>query len=237
MQNHSNHELESRLAESIRRESEALGFAASERDVACPEMRISRHGSGNPRIDATVMRRGIAPSGSLIRPDYKPADNDMAPSVVDELKIVEMQDMDVASVRFIGPYKGIGKAVGLLCRWADKCGLLGSDATVFGALHDSPVTTLEEDLRSDACIVAPPGIATKAPVYFQRINCKGSYVCNYFEFMNPREFPRRWSESTRRIQGRGLQIDDRPMLEIYHGNMLKWDGTFRVDICIPVRPL
>lgn len=237
MLNKTNLELEACLADHFRHESEAAGFADPDNLTACtPAMRQPRHSVERPDFSGVAMRRGTS-DRDLIHNNDQPFHADVMPSVVSAVKIVEIPDMDVASVRYIGPYEGIGKALGILYGWAAPRGLLRPGVTAFGAMYDIPGITPKNELRSDACICVPNGVVTKPPVYCQRIACKGLYASGHFEFVDQREFPLHWYELFARwLPHSDFQYDERPMMEFYCGDPRMRDGVFRVDICIPVIP-
>jgi len=163
-------------------------------------------------------------------------DDEMAKNA--SVRIVEMHNMHIACVRFIGPYLGIGKAFSTLFCWAVERQLLKPDALIMGVYHDMPEITSPDQLRSDACITVPIGTETAAPVSTRPFLCAGDYAVGHFEFKNVRYFPRVWRYMTSQwIPASGCQIDERPMFEIYRGDPMMMDNVFRVDICVPVRPL
>jgi DNA gyrase inhibitor GyrI len=233
MLNHKSSENASRFADYFRRESEAVGF--SELDFGRNNEEAS-HDSANPSDGGMCIRRPVSNPGQLIRPEsgeWKATTP--VPSVRPKVKIIEMPDMDVASVRFIGPYTKISRAVTILYAWAQPLGLLANYPLVFCALYDVPGITPIEDMRSDACILVPHDTQLKAPVSKRHIASGGTYACAHFEFRDKREFPVHWYEMCNRWLPRsGYRMDDRPMLEIYRGDPRMLDGFFRVDICIPI---
>ena len=168
-------------------------------------------------------------------PDWTgdPSDSRMETKTLGDLqvKLVDMPDMNLARVRFIGPYTGIAKAFHLLYFWAEPLGLMTPDSLILGIYHDIPGNTPPGDLRSDACLCVPPGTKARAPVSIKPFNSRGRYACGYFEFRDEREFPRAWNLMTAEwLPQSGYQFDERPTFEIYH-------GVFRVDICLPVKAL
>lgn len=154
------------------------------------------------------------------------------------VRIEEMTDLNLACVRYVGPYLGIGKAFRLLSCWALERQLMRPESLILGVYHDIPDATRPEDLRSDACITVPLGTKKSVPVTIRTLACKGTYACGHFEFMDARHFPEAWRIMTGVwLPQSGLQFDDRPTFEIYRGDRMMLDDTFRIDICIPVRPL
>ena len=233
MLNRKSSENASRFADYFRRESEAVGF--TELDFGRNREDASRDPVNPLGNGDRIFNRGVNEPGQLIRPESADQNTTSVPSVRPKVKIIEMPDMDVASVRFIGPYTRISRAVTILYAWAQPLGLLANYPLVFCALYDVPGITPVEDMRSDACILVPHDTPLKAPVSMRHIASGSTYACAHFEFRDKREFPVHWYEMCNRWLPRsGYRMDDRPMLEIYRGDPRMLDGLFRVDICIPI---
>ena len=154
------------------------------------------------------------------------------------VRIVRMGKMHLACIRFIGPYMGIGKAFRTLFCWAVPLGLVKPETLVIGVYHDIPGITPPDQLRSDACISVPEGTKVATPASLRILDCTGDYACGYFEFKDARNFPKVWKYMTAIwLPSSGYQFDDRPTFEIYRGDKMMMDDIFRVDICLPVKPL
>ena len=73
-----------------------------------------------------------------------------------EAEIKEMPAWNVACVRHVGPYPGIGKAIERIFQWAGQKGLIQFPKTqVLAVYHDDPQTVDVSELRSDACVTVP----------------------------------------------------------------------------------
>jgi AraC family transcriptional regulator len=193
-------------------------YHSADEKTLLPDVNVIRRGF-NERFAHSLHQTGIQPTLDL------------------SVLILDMPDMEVASVRLIGPYNGIGKALSLLHCWGTATGMATPETLVFTALYDSPALIEPEQLRSDVCMTVPLGTEARNPVYVQKLKCAGKYACGHFEFWDPREFPSHWkSISVDWLATSGCLPDlSRPMLEIYRGDPMMLDGMFRVDICVPIR--
>jgi DNA gyrase inhibitor GyrI len=154
------------------------------------------------------------------------------------VRLVEMPDMSLACVRYIGQYMGVGQAFRLLYCWALENRLMTPESLVLGLYHDCPGDTAPEELRSDACLTVPPGTEPSVPVTIRALASRGTYACGRFVFRDARNFPLAWKTMTAGwLPASGLQFDNRPVFEIYRGDPLMLDDTFRIDVCLPVKPL
>ncbi|MDR6293862.1 AraC family transcriptional regulator [Inquilinus ginsengisoli] len=67
----------------------------------------------------------------------------------------------VAAVRHTGPYLEIGRSFDTLVAWARARQLLGQATRSLGLYHDDPGAVAAADLRADACLEVPEGIAAE----------------------------------------------------------------------------
>jgi AraC family transcriptional regulator len=162
----------------------------------------------------------------------------------DELKIEvkELQDMPVAYVRHIGPYKGDEKLferlIGKLCTWAGPRDLLNFPETKMMAIyHDSPEITDENKLRISICITVPEN--TKVDGDIGKMIIKGGkYAIASFELRSD-QFEDAWQA----VYGiwlpeSGCQPENGPTFELYQNDPKEHpEGKHLVDICIPVKPI
>lgn len=74
-----------------------------------------------------------------------------------DIEIREMDEATYAGVDHAGPYAGIGEAFGRLMQLAGPAGLVHGPPETFGIYYDDPRATPEDQLRSRACLVVPPG--------------------------------------------------------------------------------
>lgn len=159
-----------------------------------------------------------------------------------EITVEEMDDIHVAYIRHIGPYKGDTKLFeGLfekLFRWAGPRGLMNRpDLKVISVYHDDPEITDEEKLRTSACISVPENTEVDGEIG-KMLLPKGKYAKGRFE-ISPNEYQAAWDT----ICGgwfpeSGYQPADGLCYESYLNNPKEHpQGKHIVEICIPVKPL
>jgi len=154
------------------------------------------------------------------------------------VKIEELPDMNVASVRHIGSYSEIGEAFGALFAWAGPRGLVNATSKTLGMYFDSPESTPTDKLRSDACVTVPEGTQGEGLVTVKKLSTNGRYAFGHFEFDGKEGFQKAWNAMMGVwLPQSSFQCDDRPCFEIYHNGCSEEHEHFIVDICIPVRPL
>ncbi len=156
--------------------------------------------------------------------------------------VKELQDMHVAYIRHVGPYKGDAKLfAGLferLMKWAGPRDLLRFPTTLcMSVYHDDPKVTDEEKLRTSICLTVPAGTEVDGEVGKMTIP-GGKYAVANFT-LSPDQYEQAWQA----VYGgwlpeSGYQPDDRPSFEIYRNNPDEHpERKCIVDICIPVKPL
>ena len=69
-----------------------------------------------------------------------------------EVRVDDVDAMQVLFVRHTGPYDEVGYIWSQLFAWAGPRGLVGPMPTSFGVLHDDPAVTPPECVRYDACL-------------------------------------------------------------------------------------
>lgn len=159
-----------------------------------------------------------------------------------EIAVEEMDDMHVAYIRHIGPYKGDSKLFeGLfnkLFTWAGPRGLMsGPDLKVMAVYHDDPEITDEEKLRTSVCIFVPKNTEVGGEIGKMTIP-KGKYARGKFEIAID-EFQAAWDT----ICGgwfpeSGYQPADGLCYESYRNDPKDHpEGKHIVEIFIPVKPL
>jgi len=198
------------------------------------------------RFGMTAMqwRRGGATRwGKRRKPDRKPGKatrRGRSDRAGVNVKVVALPRYRVAYMRHVGPY-GAGGIPALWERfrtWMGTHDLLGPDSIKLGIGHDDPEVTAPEKCRYDACVVVPGGFQADRWVNVADVP-GGKYAET--EFVGTAHAIREAWETLYRswLPGSGYQPDDRPCLEIYRGNpsVDSRRGTFRCELCMPVRPL
>jgi AraC family transcriptional regulator len=87
-----------------------------------------------------------------------------------DVTLKDMPELRVATVRHIGPYDQIPQAFERLGALAGAAGLLERpDKMMLAIYHDDPASVPPDQLRSDAAITVPEGVALPAGLSEQRI--------------------------------------------------------------------
>ena len=148
----------------------------------------------------------------------------------------ELPRYRVAYMRYVGPYgpHGIPELWKRFRKWME----LGPNSIKLGIGHDDPDVTAPEKCRYDACVVVPESFA--GDTWVNVIDVPGGKYA-VAEFIGTADKIREAWEALYRswLPGSGYQPDDRPCLEVYRGNpeVDGRPGTFRCELCVPVRPL
>lgn len=159
-----------------------------------------------------------------------------------QVEVKEMEEIHVAYVRHIGPYKGdtklFDKLFNKLFKWAGARDLLRFPETkCLTVYHDNPEITNEDKLRTSVCISVPDDTVVDGEVGKMTIPA-GKYAFARFE-INSDEYEDAWNA----VYGvwlpeSGYQPDDRPCYELYLNNPKEHpEGKHIIDICVPVKPL
>ena len=152
----------------------------------------------------------------------------------------ELPRYRVAYMRYVGPYgpHGIPELWKRFRTWMETRGLLGPDSIKLGIGHDDPDVTAPEKCRYDACVVVLESFA--GDKWVNVIDVPGGKYA-VAEFIGTADKIREAWEALYRswLPGSSYQPDDRPCLEVYRGNpeVDGRPGTFRCELCVPVRPL
>jgi len=155
-----------------------------------------------------------------------------------EIDVQELPALQVAYVRHIGPFGGVGRAFDKLMRWAGPRGLVRFPETkLLGVYHDNPDITEEAKLRSSACLTVPPGTKVEGEVGLMAIP-GGTFVVARAE-VAASQFGEAWNALMRDwLPESGYQPDDRMCYEVYLNDPKTHpEGKFLVEICQPIRPL
>jgi AraC family transcriptional regulator len=76
-----------------------------------------------------------------------------------EIVMREEPALRLAAMGHRGAYTGIGTVFDRIMAWAGARGLIGEHTRFIGLYHDDPTSVAEQDLRSDACLTVPAGVA------------------------------------------------------------------------------
>ena len=200
----------------------------------------SKDGTADSKAGQADRKPGDAPDLHLLHPREHLAEQrrDGMALQAQSIEVKELPELHVAYVRHIGPYNRIGEAFGTLMRWAGPRGLLRFPETKSLAVYrDSPETTEEAKLRSDACITVPEGTKVDGEVGMMRIP-GGTFAVGSFEIGGD-QFGEAWNALMGGwLPGSGYQPDDRMCYELYLNDHEQHpQKRFIIDICEPIRPL
>ena len=156
------------------------------------------------------------------------------------VSVKTLPDFHVACMRNIGPYgpTQIPPLWETLMAWAQPRGLVTGDTPTLGISYDDPEVTPPEKCRYDACIVVPGDFAAESAVQVKDIPggkyAVSEYVGTAADIMH--SWSRIFSEW---LPSSGFQPDNRPCFELYRADCYVGQpkGSFKCDICIPVKPL
>ncbi|MFM1652180.1 GyrI-like domain-containing protein [Brevibacillus sp. B_LB10_24] len=149
------------------------------------------------------------------------------------MKVETLPKYRIAYVRQVGPYGPANtQAMEKLKKWAEKKNLLTESVIIFGIPQDNPETTLPENCRYDACVVISKDFQMDGSIGESELS-GGKYLI--FKVRHTGEdIQKAWSEIFLYVPNSGYQMDNKPILERYTGNMIKDDFC---EICVPIKPL
>lgn len=102
--------------------------------------------------------------------DFKPGQLE-APRANWRIEIRQVPPMSLLTVEHVGSYMEIGRAFEVLFGRAAAMNLLTPETRMIGVYCDDPTATPEDELRSRAAIIAPPGAEATAPL--RRVETRG----------------------------------------------------------------
>ena len=147
------------------------------------------------------------------------------------IHVEEIPDYRVAVVRRIGPYGPDNKqAMEQLKHWAQEKNLLTESAILFGIAQDNPQTTSPEHCRYDACFVISETAQLEPPIY-EGVIPGGKYLVYRLQH-TAEEVQKAWATIIPYLQSNGVQIDDKPMLERYTGELISKEMC---ELCVPIK--
>lgn len=149
------------------------------------------------------------------------------------IKIETLPKYRIAYVRQVGPYGPANmQAMVKLKNWAKEKNLLVKSAILLGIPQDHPETTPPENCRYDACLVLSEDDQADDSISEAELS-GGKYAI--FKIKHTAEaIQKAWSEIFPALHNSGYQIDNKPILERYLGDMIINDFC---EICVPIKPL
>jgi AraC family transcriptional regulator len=158
------------------------------------------------------------------------------------VEVKNLEELNVAYVRHIGPYKGDGKLFenlfNKLLTWAGPRGLINfPESKLISVYHDDPEITEDSKLRTSICLSVPEGTAVDGEVGNMKVP-GGKFAVGHFE-LSTDEYEEAWKHMVVDwLPESGYQFDDRVCYELYLNDPKTHpEGKCITDICIPIRPL
>jgi len=159
-----------------------------------------------------------------------------------KVEVKNIEEMDVAYVRYIGPYKGdsslFEKLFNKLFQWAGPRELFNPSKTkIMTVYHDDPELTEEDKLRMSTCITVPEDTEVEGEIGKMKV-AGGKYAVGTFE-IDADEYPQAWSAMFGGwLPESGYQPDDRPCFEHYINDPKQHpENKHQVAIYIPIKPI
>ena len=152
----------------------------------------------------------------------------------------ELATQHVAYMRCVGPYgpRGIPELWARLRRWMETRGLEVASTVRLGVAYDDAGVTEPAKCSYDACVVVPEAFAADRWVNLMDVP-GGRYAVSAFHG-TAHQIEGAWHQVFANwLPESRYQPDDRTCFEIYRGAPPSGSrtGTFRCDLCLPVRPL
>jgi AraC family transcriptional regulator len=158
------------------------------------------------------------------------------------VEVKELEELNVAYVRHIGPYKGDGalfeRLFTKLMTWAGPRGLINfPESKMISVYHDDPEITEESKQRTSICLSVPEGTKVDGEVGNMKVP-GGKFAVGHFE-LSTDEYEEAWKHMVVDwLPESGYQFDDRLCYELYLNDPKQHpEGKCITDICIPIRPL
>ena len=145
-------------------------------------------------------------------------------------KIETLPSYRVAYFRRVGPYGSANHEVmEKLKTWAKEKKLLDS-ATILAIPQDNPETTPLDNCRFDACIVVSEDFQLDDTILENEL-LGGRYLVYKVEH-TAEEIQKAYTEIFSSIQSSGYQLDNKPIMERYVGDMI---SNPYCEICVPLK--
>lgn len=198
--------------------------------------------SKNCKTESNIDKDGVHPFAYSNDIKLQNRRSTMTQSQKLNVEVKEFPEMDVAYIRYIGPYKGdsalFENLFNRLFSWAGPRNLLNFPETkIISVYHDDPNITEEAKLRTSVCLTVPKETKVDGEVGKMTIE-GGKYAAGHFELKED-EYEKAWTSMySDWLPESGYQPSDGPAFELYHNNPEEHpEKKCIVDICIPVKPL
>ncbi|MCK8487735.1 GyrI-like domain-containing protein [Paenibacillus sp. MBLB2552] len=152
-----------------------------------------------------------------------------------EFKVETLPRYQIAYARRVGPYGPVNvQTMEEIKTWAEKSHLLNHSAILFGIPQDNPNTTPPENCRYDACIVISADEVQRVASPISMGELPGGDYMVFTIKHTTQDVQLAWAELLPTLHTRGYQIEDKPIMERYTGEMLRSEYC---EICVPITSL
>jgi AraC family transcriptional regulator len=158
-----------------------------------------------------------------------------------DVQVRTVASRTIAYLRHVGPYKGdtalFRRSFERLFTWAGPRGLMSSDMQYLSLMQDNPNLTPAAKQRLEVALVVPAGTAPDGEIGVKTL--EGGLYATARVYVRIEEYAAQWESLVGDwLPGSGYQPDHRPALEFYLNNSeADPEGKYRVEICLPVKPL
>lgn len=148
-----------------------------------------------------------------------------------KMKTEYIEPIKVIYMRSLGPYgQNNIKTMEAFKDWCIGKKLFNEESTVFGVIHDDPLTTEPEKCRYDVCVTIDEDFSVVDDRVAKGIIMDGNYAV-YEIIHTAEEVEKAWANIYREIGSGMIKLDlTRPIVERYESQMLR---KHRCEICIP----
>jgi AraC family transcriptional regulator len=144
-------------------------------------------------------------------------------------------------LRHVDPYKGdttlFRRLFERIFAWAEPRGLMSADMQYLSLMQDNPNLTPAAKQRLEVALVVPAGTAPNGEIGVETL--EGGIYATARVYVSIEKYAAQWEAVVGDwLPGSGYQPDHRPALEFYLNNPdMDSERKYRVEICLPVRPL
>jgi AraC family transcriptional regulator len=158
-----------------------------------------------------------------------------------EVQVRRLAPRTIAYLRHVGPYKGdtalFRRLFEKLFAWAEPRGLMSPNMQYLSLIQDNPNLTPAARQRLEVALVVPEGTAANGEIGVKTL--EGGIYATARVHVSIEEYAAQWNALVWDwLPGSGYQPDQRPALEFYLNNPdTDPERKYRVEICLPVKPL
>ena len=152
---------------------------------------------------------------------------------IKEIRIVELRDISLAKVDYIGGFQNIGNSYKKLLNWSRANSFTNSKINkTLTIYHDDPNVVGINNVRQSHCVIVDKEIKSSGEIKIIKFTpgkcVVGRYELSYFEFKNA------WIEITEWVKSNNLKSSG-DSFEVYQNNSNNHSQNKTIiDICIPI---